>query len=72
MAEQELNLFEFASSAMTEAGTSATKIMGCEMVDADSLSVSFYRISDNVGCHTSVQLRSVFRNSPEYFGFSRP
>src|SRR5271165_1526351 len=54
---------------MTETGTSATKIMGCEMVNADSLGISPYRIPDNVGCHSSSQPRSVFRNSPEYFAF---
>jgi len=34
--QQELNLFESASSAMTEMGTSATKIRRCEMGNADS------------------------------------
>jgi hypothetical protein len=37
MAKKKLNLFEFASSAVAEAGTSVTKIVGCEVVKADLL-----------------------------------
>ena len=70
MTEQALNLFEFASSAMTETGASATKIMGCEMVNADSLGVSFYRIPDNISGHSTVQHRPCFEIRPEYFAFS--
>jgi hypothetical protein len=39
VAEKKLNLFEFASSAMAEAGASATKIVGCEMIKADLLGI---------------------------------
>jgi hypothetical protein len=41
VAKQELNLFELASGLMAEAGTSATKIAGCEVVKADLLGVAF-------------------------------
>ncbi|WP_433965504.1 hypothetical protein [Tunturiibacter gelidiferens] len=41
MTEEKLNLFEFASGLMAEAGASATKIVGCQMVNADSLAYRF-------------------------------
>lgn len=33
MTQKELNLFEFASCAMAEAGANATEIMGCEVLN---------------------------------------
>jgi hypothetical protein len=49
--KEKLNLFEFASGIMAEAGASATKIVGCQMVNADSFGVSLHGIPDYVGCH---------------------
>jgi hypothetical protein len=47
--KEELNLSEFASGLMAEAGASATKVVGCQMFKADSFGVSLHRIPDNVG-----------------------
>lgn len=37
--KEKLNLFEFASGVMAEAGAGATKIVGCQMINADSFGV---------------------------------
>jgi hypothetical protein len=58
--EEELNLFEFAASVMAEAGASAPKIMGRQMVDANSLGISFNRVPDYVGCHSSILPSPIF------------
>jgi hypothetical protein len=41
VAEQKLDLFEFASTAMAEAGAAATKIVRCEILYAGSLGTPF-------------------------------
>ncbi len=38
--KEKLNLFEFATGLMAEAGARATKIVGCQRVNADSFGVS--------------------------------
>jgi hypothetical protein len=51
--EQKLNLFEFSSGLMAEPGASATKIVGRQMVNADSFGVSLHSKPDYVRCHFS-------------------
>jgi hypothetical protein len=68
--KEELNLFEFASSLMAEAGASATKIVGCQMVNADSFGVSLHGIPDYVGWHSFVLPSPMLRNSSEHLAFS--
>ena len=46
--KEELNLFEFASSAMAKPSTGTTKVMRCEMVHADPLSVVLYERPNNI------------------------
>jgi hypothetical protein len=42
--EQKLNLFEFSSGLVAEPGASATKIVGRQMVNADSFGISLHGI----------------------------
>jgi hypothetical protein len=44
MTKEKLNLFQFASGVRAEAGAGATKIVGCQMVNADSFGVSLHGI----------------------------
>jgi hypothetical protein len=48
----------------------ATKIVGCETVNADSLGILFHRIPDYVACNSSILPSPALRNSSEYFAFS--
>ena len=48
--KEKLNLFEFASGLVAEAGASATKIVGCQMANANSFGVLLHGIPDYVGC----------------------
>jgi hypothetical protein len=68
--KEELNLFEFASGLMAEAGASATKIVGRQMVKADTFSVSLHGIPDYVGCHSIILPSPILRNSSEPLAFS--
>jgi hypothetical protein len=52
--KKKLNLFEFASGLMAETGASATKIVGCQMANADSFGVSLHGIPDYVGCYPGI------------------
>jgi len=63
--KEKLNLFEFPSSTMTEAGAGATKIVGRETFNADSLGILFHRIPDYVACHSCILPSPILRNSPE-------
>jgi hypothetical protein len=65
MAEKELDLFEFSSGSVAEARTGSAKIMRCEMVEADSLGISFDRVPDNVGGRSKIQLGSAFADPRE-------
>jgi hypothetical protein len=69
VAKKKLNLFEFASDLMAEAGASATKIVRSQMVNADSLGVSPHGIPDYVGCHSFALPSPSLRNSSEHFAF---
>jgi len=68
--KEKLNLFEFPSSTMTEAGAGATKIVGRETVNADSLGTSLHRIPDYVACNSLILPGPILRNSSEHFAFS--
>jgi hypothetical protein len=70
MTKEKLNLFEFASGLMAEAGASATKIVGCQMVNADSFGVSLHGIPDHVTCDSSILPSPILRNSSEHLAFS--
>jgi hypothetical protein len=67
VAKQKLDLFEFASACMAEAGATATKIVGCQIVYAGPLGAPFDRIPDYVGCHASILSRSILQNPSEHF-----
>jgi hypothetical protein len=68
--KEKLNLLKFASRSMAEASASATKIVRCQMVNADSFGVSLHCIPDYVGCHSSILPSTILRNSPEHLAFS--
>jgi len=68
--KEKLNLLKFPSSTMTKTGAGATKIVGSETVNADSLRISFHRIPDYVACNSCILPGSILRNSSEYFAFS--
>lgn len=61
VAKQKLNLFHFASTTMTQAGASAAKIMGCQIVYTGLFGAPLHRIPDYVGCHASVLSRSTLQ-----------
>ena len=67
---EKLNLLEFPSSTMTEAGARATKIVGRETVNADSLGILFHRVPDYVARNSCILPSPTLRNSSEYFAFS--
>jgi hypothetical protein len=69
VAQEKLNLFEFSPSAMAEAGACATKIVGREMVDADSFGILFYRTPNNIGSDSKTPFSPVFPYSSEYLAF---
>ena len=66
VAKQKLNLFQFASTTMTQAGASATKVVRCQIDYASSTGTSLHRIPNNIGCHTGFLSRSPFQNPPKY------
>jgi len=63
VAKEKLNLFKFASGLMAEAVASATKIVGCQMVNADLFGVSLHGIPDYIGCHSFILPSVILRNS---------
>ena len=67
MAKQKLDLFEFASTSMAEAGATATKIVGCQIGYAGPLGTPFDLIPDHVGCHASILSRTILQNPSEHF-----
>jgi hypothetical protein len=67
VAKQKLDLFEFASTSMAEAGATAAKIVGGQIVYAGSLGAPFERILDYVGCHAGILSRSILQNPSEHF-----
>jgi hypothetical protein len=53
VAKQKLNLFEFASTTMTQAGAGAAQIVGCQIVYAGLSGAPLHRVPDYIGCHAS-------------------
>ncbi len=70
MTRKKLNLVELAARLMAEAGASATKIVGCQMVNTDSFGGSLHGIPDYVDCHSFILSSPIFRNSFEHLAFS--
>jgi hypothetical protein len=52
VAKQKLNLFQFSSPTMAQAGASATKVMRCKIGYASLTGTSLHRIPNNIGSHT--------------------
>jgi hypothetical protein len=63
--KEELNLFEFASSAMTETGATATKVVGGQVVNAHKLGASFHGIPNYIGGYSGILPSSILQNSSE-------
>src|SRR5216683_2148490 len=55
---------------MAEAGATATKIVGCQILYAGPLGTPFDRIPDYVGCHASILACSILQNPSEQFSFA--
>jgi len=66
VAKQKLNLFQFSSTTMAQAGASATKVMSCKIGYASVTGTSLHRIPNNIGSHTGFLSRSPLQNPPEY------
>src|SRR5271165_2969621 len=64
--KQKPNLFEFAAAIMTESGTRATKVVGCQIGYAGLPGTSLDRIPDHVRGHASLLSLSRLRNPSEY------
>jgi hypothetical protein len=65
-----LNLFEFTSCFVAEAGACATKIVGSKVVKANSFGISLHGVPDNVGFYSVILSSTVLRNSPEHLALS--
>jgi hypothetical protein len=68
--KEKLNLFKLPTGLVAEAGASTTKIVGCQMLNADLLGVSLHGIPDYVGCHSFVLPSPILRNPSEYLAFT--
>jgi hypothetical protein len=54
VAKQKLNLFEFASTTMAQAGAGAAQIVGCQIVYTGLYGTPLDSVPDYVGCHASL------------------
>jgi hypothetical protein len=70
VAEQKLDLFEFAATIMAESGTGATKVVGLQVGYAGLPGAPLHRVPDYVGCHGSFVSHSTLQNPPEYFSLA--
>ena len=70
MAKQKLDLFEFASTSMAEAGATAAKIVGRQIVHVGPHGTPFDRIPNYVGRHASILSRSIFQHPSEQFSLA--
>jgi hypothetical protein len=68
--EQELNLFEFAPSAVAEPSAGTAKVMRCQMIHADLLGISLHCCPNNIRRDPTTQFGLVSPDSPEYQPFS--
>jgi hypothetical protein len=57
VAKQKLNLFQFASTTVAQAGASAAKVVGCQIVYAGLSGAPLHRVPDYIGRHTRVPAR---------------
>jgi hypothetical protein len=69
--EQELNLFEFATSAVAEAGTGTTKVMRRQVIHTDPLGISLDCCPNNIRGDPTTQLGPVSPDPPEYQALSK-
>ena len=67
VANQKLNLFQFASTAMAKPGACATEIVGRQIVYAGLSGAPLHCVPDYVGCHARFLSHSSLQNPPEYF-----
>jgi hypothetical protein len=51
--KEKLNLLQFASTTMAQAGASAAKIVGREIIYAGLSSTPLHRVPDDIGGHAS-------------------
>jgi hypothetical protein len=68
--KQELNLFEFASSAVAEPSAGTAKVMGCQVIHSDPLGISLYCFANNIRSDPTTQFGRDSPDSPEYQFFS--
>jgi hypothetical protein len=68
--KQELNLFEFASSAVAEPSAGTAKVMGRQVIHSDPLGISLYCCPNNIRSDSTTQFGPVSPDSPEYQPFS--
>jgi hypothetical protein len=59
-------LFEFSATQVAETGAVATKIVGCQMVNAALIGTSFDRMPHDVGSRASIPSRSILQNASEH------
>jgi hypothetical protein len=70
--KQELNLFEFASSAVAEPSAGTTKVMRRKVIHSYQLGISLYCCPNNIRGDPTTQFGFISPNSPEYQPFSHP
>jgi hypothetical protein len=68
--EQELDLFEFAPSAVAEPSAGTTKVMRRQVIHANPLGIPLYCCPNNIRSDPTTQLGPVSPDSPEYQPFS--
>jgi hypothetical protein len=79
MTQKELNLFEFASCAMAEAGANATEIMGCEVLNDQTknrmpaeVQTSSQRSIQNFAGKSGAMIRFSLKKSSPHKKLSQP
>ena len=68
--KEKLNLFEFATSLMAQAGASATKIVRCQMVNADSFGEYAHQAVRASAARTPAAANPILRVFDPYIFFS--
>jgi hypothetical protein len=63
--KEELNLFEFASSVMTETGATARKVVGGQVINAHKPGGSFHGIPNYIGGDSGILPCPILQNSSE-------
>jgi hypothetical protein len=70
MAKEKLNLFEFPSNVMAEAGATSAQIVRCQVIDARIFGTTFHCIPNYIGGHSGILPIPILQNSPEHPPFS--